>query len=88
MEPAHALPILDNDDGGTASISGQVSAPSLATRGATSVPFSATATSPTAASMSFDWSASAAGPVSVLALTTVLLTLAYGAAGNLTLLRV
>ena len=88
VEPAHALPILDNDDGGTASISVQVSGPSLATLCATSVTFSATATSPTAASMSFDWSASAAGPVSVLALTTFLLTLASGAAGNLTLLRV
>ena len=88
VEPAHALPILDNDDGGTASISVQVSAPSLATLCATSVPFSATATSPTSAIMSYDWSASAAGPVSVLALNTFLLTLASSAAGKLTLRRV
>ena len=86
MKPAQGLglPILDDDEGTSQPVQVEVTGDAHASLCVTSVSIAAAAVSPTAAALEYDWSASGAHTLSVVAVNTFLSTLAAGASGKIT----
>ena len=86
MKPAQGLglPILDDDEGTSQPVQVEVTGDAHASLCVTSVSIAAAAVSPTAAALEYDWSASGADTLSVVAVNTFLSTLAAGASGTIT----